>query len=159
MKHKLLASVMMICALGQVACDDNKSPQQTASDCLSKPGCAQQVIAAQGGMLIPLTPAAAAPGSIYPPGTLPPTTLAAQVPPSNIFGIAHVANAAVKAQSMKVAKAIAADEANPMSDYYKIPEANPVKSVEQVASENSASSTRDPASAGSASTDLGEASR
>src|SRR4051812_17800508 len=108
MKSKFLASMMFAAALSQVACD--KSPQETASDCVSKgPACTQLVMQSQGPMLIPLGAATAGltPGA---PGQVPLT----QQP----FRTATIANAAIQAHSLKVAQAIAADDANPLSPYY-----------------------------------------
>jgi len=149
---------MFVAALSQIACN-NQSSQDKASACLSDPVCRQQVAAASAPQLFPLGATAGVPGAL-------PPAVAGQVPgiPAQPFNYATVANAAIKAQSAKVAQKINEDDNNPLSTYYKSPTPNAVKSVSQVSAESTQASaspaSREPAAADvSSSGGFGEASR
>jgi hypothetical protein len=85
------------------------------------------VAQSSGPQLFPLAQQAAATGQVP------------QAALNQTFRISSVANAAIKAQSAKVAKAIAADDNNPMSTYYKVPTPDVAKATEETAVRSPAS--------------------
>jgi hypothetical protein len=170
MRHNILALALFVGALSQVACNQNQppNPSQAASNCVAAPPCAQMVMqsGASGPMLIPLGTAMAAqpvPAALgttlpasYAVGSQAPAVLARQP-----FRAATVANAAIQAQSSKIASALAADDANPLSPNYKVPA--PDLSKSEAEGNNQASANRQPSTAAdlapASSGDLGEATR
>lgn len=159
MKHKLLAITMLIAGAAQVACNNN-SP--SAAECNANPNCRAGVLASAGyggygqPTLIPLGPPPMAAASQVPPGGAP---LANQP-----FRVSSIANAAIKAQSLKVAAAIAADDNNPQSPHWKIPTPDVSQSASAQASSRTPASTStaaiQPSSANSGgSSDIGEAAQ
>jgi len=169
MKNKLLAILMIAAAAMQVACDDNKSSQQKASDCMSDPTCYSMVHGPSGGILFPLgqsmpgTAVAGMPTAI--PGQVPtagtpyglPTVLPTGVA-TKAFKSSEALNAMVKQQSVKVAAAIMADDSNPNSPHYQIPTPTNLPTASSASAPSGQAAARDPASQGGGSIE-GEAAR